>query len=80
MLQDCVDEYDKANADGLHDKVHRVAHIIFAKDTLCRQELEAFRSSNCDLRDFLTFYVILQEYALVSLVERRIEQQNQDHR
>jgi hypothetical protein len=62
-------------ADGKGRHLHRVSRRLFDPTTMCRQELDAYlQSPGSALEEYFTAYSMLQEYALVSLVERRIEQ------
>jgi hypothetical protein len=73
IARECVAEYEKAIADGLYDKLHRVAHLLLGKGTVCRKELAEFIARGQRLEDFPVLYFTLQEYALCSLVERAVE-------
>jgi hypothetical protein len=73
ILKECIDEYTNALANNLGSKLHRVAHLIFGVGTICRRQLDAFLVGTLGLASFATAFVTLQEYALCSLVERRIE-------
>jgi hypothetical protein len=74
ILSACLTEYDTAIVDGNRDKLHRVAHILFSPSTICRVQLNDFRANGTRLEDYPVAYATLQEYALISLVERRIEE------
>ena len=73
LARSCLDEYNEAIASG--HTLHRKCHALFAPSTPCRQDLDAWLASDGrPLRDYPFAYVALQEFCLVSLVERRIEQ------
>ena len=55
-------------------KLHRVCHVLFHKNTACRRDIDDFLQSDLALIHFPIAYSELQEYSLVSLVERRIEE------
>ena len=66
-------EYDDACEAGRRFQLHRVCHLLFSKDTECRRQLEGWLASQLPLKSFPVAFFLIQNYALVSLVERRIE-------
>ena len=69
LARSCLDEYNEAIASG--HTLHRKCHALFAPSTPCRQDLDAWLASDGrPLRDYPFAYVALQEFCLVSLVER----------
>ena len=67
-------EYDEAVAMN-PDRVHRVATLLFGRGQAHRADFEAYANGErTRLKDFPTIYLLLEKYALSSLVERRIEQ------
>ena len=75
LLRECLEEHDVVVAGGDATLLHRVSKRLFDKAQVCRQELDAYlEAHNEPLEAFYTAYAMLQEYALASLVERRIEQ------
>jgi hypothetical protein len=74
ILQAAINEFDHAvQADnGSERRLHRVARRMLSKTTICRAELSEFLLRG-RLEDYAVAFAIVQEYALVSLVERRVE-------
>ena len=71
---ECLLEYDEAVAMN-PDRVHRVATLLFGRGQAHRADFEAYANGErTRLKDFPTIYLLLEKYALSSLVERRIEQ------
>lgn len=70
----CIDEVDKAEREGHLSKVHRVARRLFERGTLVRADLDQFVASNLPLRSFARAYTGILEYALMPVLERRIEE------
>ena len=72
-----IEEYDKFVADGLGNKLQRVAHKIYGTHTECRRQLELFGLGFGDsLKSFPIAYVCVARYALGPIVGRRVEQQH----
>ena len=74
IASECVRQYDDAVRAGSSSSMHRLAHLMFSPTTLVRSELNGFIGSDARLEEYPTAFATLQEYSLVSLVERRIEQ------
>ena len=74
-LQVAVDEYDEAVAAGNEDRLHRVAQRLFRKHSPIRNDVDAWLASTEaeQLWAHVYLYLALMEYALMPLVERRIE-------
>jgi hypothetical protein len=69
-----VEEYDELIGNGLGDKVHRVAHRLYAKESRIRVELQSWiESSIMSLRCFPVAFVAVLQYALVPLCGRSVE-------
>eukprot|EP00959_Pyramimonas_sp_CCMP1952_P340506 7132027-Pyramimonas_sp.AAC.1 len=60
---------------GSGGQLHRVAHRLHARGTIARDESEKWIASLPDLplTSFPHLFVMLQEFALILAVERRIE-------
>ena len=68
-------EYDEAVANNNEQRLHRVAHILFQPGSPCRTSLDNWiKSPSSALSDHPSAYIEIQAYALVSIVERRVEQ------
>ena len=74
ILRECIAEYDAAIAGPHADQIHRVAHLILSPSNPCRIELDRFLLVGERLEEFPIAFVTLQEYALIKLVERSIEE------
>ena len=74
ILRECIAEYDAAIAGPRADQIHRVAHLILSPSNPCRIELDRFLLVGERLEEFPIAFVTLQEYALIKLVERSIEE------
>ena len=75
LLRKSVEEFDAAVAAGRGNKLHRVAHRLFAKGSAVRAEADAWLASPDDtpMITFPVLYKMLLEYALIMIVTRRIE-------
>ena len=75
FLQIAVDEVDAAIAAGKADRLHRVARRLFLPGSPIRAEADAWlaRKDDTPLYVFVHLYSALLEYALIPIVERRIE-------
>ena len=69
-----VSEYDAIVRSGKRDKLHRVAHILYAVGTECRRQLLEFADTpNSTLKNFPLAYLLIKRYALIPIVGRRTE-------
>ena len=75
ILKECVAEYDRAVRDGGVKSVHRVAHRILDPLRRAGRELREWLedASGKTLVDYVHAFLMLQEYALCPLTERRVE-------
>ena len=75
ILRECIAEYDRAVQTTGYDSLHRVAHRILDPLRASGRELREWLMDNYNapLERFFHAYTTLREYALISLVERRIE-------
>ena len=75
ILRECIAEYDHAMERGQEDSIHRVAHRLLFAGKLCGKQLREWLADNFNqpLERFTHAYICLLEYALISLVERRVE-------
>ena len=77
IYEECRDEYDRAVAAGHYGSLQRTGRIMLCKTTLCRQQLDEWHLRAVQIRSATLgskAYVTLQEYALASFVERRVEE------
>ncbi len=74
LLAETLAEVDRAAAAGNEHKLHRVARRLFLSGTRTRADADWFiAEADASLNDVPRLFVALQEYALVSIVERKIE-------
>ena len=74
ILRKALAEFEIVVAQGRLSTMHRVARRLLSPDHFCGRELRAWVSAADEpLRNFPYAYVTLLEYALIPLVERRIE-------
>ena len=73
ILKDCLQQHDRAIDEGLGYRQHRVSQLLFQKGTACRRQLDDFEAGGSCLEDFPVAFKHIQEYSLMSLVERSIE-------
>ena len=75
ILRACIDEYEQVVASGLASSLHRVAKRLLDPQSACGRELREWLADTTGklLQDFGIAFMMLQAYALVTLVERRIE-------
>ena len=73
ILAECIAEYDAAIQAGLKDRLHRVAVRLLDVGGAIGRELLVWLESTLHLVEFPRAYCALLFYALLSLVERRIE-------
>ena len=74
ILRKAIETYDAAVGVGEEVKLHRVARRLLSKGVMCGRELRQWLTDEASiLRGYTAAYTGLLEYALVSLVERRIE-------
>jgi hypothetical protein len=75
FLRSALDEFDGAYLMGREQRLHRVASRLFSKTSKVREQADAWLAAEADpLENFPHLYCALQEYALVPMVERRIEE------
>jgi len=65
--------YDTAIADGRGNMINRLAQSWFPPLSRVRQQMEAFCSSTLSMESYPLLCIALQGYALLAIVERRIE-------
>ena len=73
ILAECIAEPDAAIQAGLKDRLHRVAVRLLDVGGAIGREFRLWLESTLDLVEFSRAYCALLFYALLSLVERRIE-------
>jgi hypothetical protein len=73
IFMECANEYDTAVAAGRADCIHRVAHRILDKGTVCRQQLDEWYRGTRILAFFPVACMCLLQYALLPGVERAVE-------
>jgi len=75
VCRECIAEWDKALAEVRRQSLHRVAERLFSPETLCGQQLRDFVADTTGkpLHHYPDAYIRVQEYALLTLVERRVE-------
>ena len=73
ILLAAMAEYDTAIADGRGNIIKGLAQTWFAPLSRVRQQMEAVSSSTLSLESYPLLFISLQEYALLAIVERRIE-------
>ena len=75
ILRECIAEYDAVLAQGYRSSLHRVAYRLLDSMSACGRELREWLADDTGktLEFFPHAFVALQEYALLGLVERRIE-------
>lgn len=69
-------EYDSAVAAGRQGSLLRTAPLMLCKTTQCRQQFDEwhFHAGQPSLQNFSQAFITLQEYALSTIVERRVEE------
>ena len=73
ILLECIREYETAVLEFGIPALHRVAVKLLDPNGVVGRELRAFLVQDLPLESFYHAYVALMEYAMVSLVERRVE-------
>jgi hypothetical protein len=73
ILRECLDEYNAIVAAGKAKFLHRVAVRLLDPDRAVGIELRRWLESDLPLIAFVNAYCALLEYALISMVERRVE-------
>ena len=73
VAQECLDEMAVIEASGATMAAARVTRSIFGEGGLVRAELTEFAQSDRPLEDYGNVFIALQEFSLVTLVERRVE-------
>ena len=72
-LRLCIDEYDRATANGKEKLLHRISPRLFRKNGMVRNDIDLFLAADQPLWKYSRLFVALMEYALLPIVERRIE-------
>jgi hypothetical protein len=72
IYRECAAEFDAAIAAGL--PLHRVSILVLSRNGIIRQELDSWSQGPKFLRDYPNAFCTILEYALCSLVERRVEE------
>ena len=73
LLRVPLAEYGQAIADGKEALLHRVCHRLFRAGSCVRIDMEKFLAGTEPIWRYPHLYIALLEYALMPMVERRIE-------
>ena len=72
-MEDCLAQYGEAIQSHGAQYVHRVARRLLDPESVVGQEMRAWLTICDELVSFPHAYCALMEYALINMVERRVE-------